>query len=89
MNAKLAGLLFENLAAHDVARQQVDGELHARETQIDGLGHRLHQQRLGNSRNAFEQQMSAREQRDEHALNHDFLSDHCARNLRANVIDKG
>ena len=74
VHAELAGALLEDLRAHDVGGEQVDRELHAAELEVDGLGHRLHEQRLGDARHALEQQVAAREQRDQHPLHHAALA---------------
>ena len=78
--------LVEDLRAEDVGRQEVDRELHAAELQVDGPGHGADQQRLGQSGHALQEQVSAGEQRDQHALDHLFLTDDDLAGEAANVV---
>ena len=88
VDAEFARLLLEDLAADDVARQEVDRELDACEPEVDRLRHALHEQRLRDARHAFEQEVAAGEERDQHALDDDVLADDGARDLGADVIDE-
>ena len=73
------GLIFlNNLGAGDVRRHQVGCELDAVIAQIQGIGHRMDHQRLGQARNADQQTMSAGEDGDQElfqdrVLTHDHL----------------
>ncbi len=89
VDAKLAGPLLEDLAADDVARQQVDRELHAGEGEVDRLRDRLHKQRLRDAGHAFKKEMTAGEERDEHPLDDGLLTDDGAGDLAADVLDEG
>ena len=88
VDAELARLLIENLAADDVARQKIDGELHACESKVDGLCDGLDEQCLRNAWDAFEKKMAASKKRDQHALDDRVLSNDRASDLRSNVIDE-
>ena len=72
---ELAGLLLEDEGAHEVGRQQVRGELDAREVEVEHLPERLHRERLGETRHALDQQVAAAEQRHHHPLDERLLAD--------------
>ena len=61
-------VFLEHVGAGDVGGQEVGRELHAPERQLERLGQRRHEQRLGEARHADEQRVTARQQRDEHQL---------------------
>ena len=63
-----AGILHHHVGADDVGRHQVGRELDARESQVERLGQGLHQQRLPQSRNAFQQHMPTGQQRNQHVI---------------------
>ena len=72
-------LLRVDQRADQVGGQQVGGELYARETGVDSLGERGDGQRLGQSRDAFQKDVSVGQQADQQgvhqvALAHDDLS---------------
>jgi hypothetical protein len=82
-------LLFaiENRVAQNVSRQQVAGELNPLKSGANRPGKRLRQCRLTNSRDIFDQQMTAREQA-RHSEFHrlDFANNYLT-NLRGERID--
>jgi hypothetical protein len=59
----------------DVGRHQVGRELYARERPANHPRERLHGQRLGDARNALEQDVPLGQQADQHALDKLVLSD--------------
>ena len=61
--------------AGDVAGHQVGGELHPLELQLQRGRQRAHQQRLGHARNAFQQHVTAAQQRDHQAADDGVLPD--------------
>ena len=60
--------------ADEVGRDEVGRELDAVERPAEHVGGRLHRQRLGEPRHALDQQMAARQQADQHALQHLILT---------------
>ena len=68
-------LFVEDLGAGDVGRHQVGRELDALEVEIEDVGERLDQQRLGQARHAGDQAVAAGEQRDQHLLDDLVLAD--------------
>ena len=82
-------LLRVDQRADQVGGQQVGGELYARETGVDGLGERGDGQRLGQSRDAFQKDVSVGQQADQQgvhqvALAHDDLSHFVAERIDEN-----
>ena len=65
LKSKSLGALVEDLAAGDVAGQQVGRALHAHEAQAERGGQGAHQQRLGDAGHVVEQHVAFGEQRDE------------------------
>ena len=65
----------EHLGAGDVRWHEVRRELDARKLQVKNLGNRLHQQRLGQTGCAGDQDMAAGEQGNEDLVDHVFLAD--------------
>ena len=61
MKDKALLLAIENRIAQDISRQQVAGKLNPLKSGADRPGQRLRQSRLTNSRDIFDQQMTARE----------------------------
>ena len=61
--------------ADEVARNEVGRELDPLELDVERLRERLDREGLGETGDALEQQVAAREQRDEHALEHRVLAD--------------
>ena len=72
--AAVAGLL-EDLGAGDVRRHQVGGELDALELQVEDLGDRADQQRLGQPRRTGDQAVPAGEQADQELMRRLLLAD--------------
>ena len=54
--------------AEDVARQEVARELHAPQLAADGLGERARERRLADARDVLDEQVAARQERDEREL---------------------
>lgn len=61
--------------ARDVRRHQVGGELEALELEVEGPGHRLHQQGLGHPGDALEQDVTAHEEGGDDARQRALLAD--------------
>ena len=74
--------------AGDVAGHQVGGELQAREAPADHVGQRAHRQRLGHAGHAFEQQVAAGQQPDEHPLDHRVLPDDDLLDLHQGALEQ-
>ncbi len=74
-----------NLRASDVRGHQVGGELHATEAQADGVGQRANHERLGQTRDANQQAMAAREDGDEQLFEDALLADDGLAQLLANA----
>ena len=66
-------ILLQNVRAGDVRRHQVRGELDSFEAQIQDLAQGGNQQRLRQSRHAFQQSVAAAKNRDQHLLHHFML----------------
>jgi len=64
-----------DVAAGDLVRVRVRRELHAAELTADQAGQCARQQRLAGAGRAFEQQVAAGQDRDQHELDHLFLPD--------------
>jgi hypothetical protein len=60
--AELAALAIVDRNAGDVGRQQIAGELNARELQTEQAGQRMGQRRLAHTGQILDQQMSAGQQ---------------------------
>ena len=72
---ELALLLVVDQRAEQVGRQQVGGELDALKADVEGARQRLHGERLGQARHAFDQQVAAHEQADQHPIDQVVLAD--------------
>ena len=68
-------ILLDDFRPEDVRRHQVRRELNAVEPQIDGLGQRLDQQRLGQPRHAAQQAVAACQKRDQDLADDALLAD--------------
>ena len=68
--------VLENLGAEDVGRNQIRRELHARGVEPQDSACRLHEPRLGKSRQADEKRVAAGKQRHQHLLDDFVLPDH-------------
>ena len=77
---------FQHLAAQDIARHQVGGELDALARQPQHHRHRLHQPRLAQARHAHQQRMTAGEQGDQGEFDGVFLAVNRAPDLRAHHL---
>ena len=74
--------------ADKVARHQVGGELDAVEGAPEHLGRGLDRQRLRQARHALDQQVSVRQQADEHALEHRVLAGNDALDLEQRALQR-
>ena len=72
---RAALLLVEDLGAGDVGRHQVRRELDPLEVEVEDVGERLDEQRLGQPGHAGDQAVAAGEERDEHLLDDLVLAD--------------
>src|SRR5678815_4650092 len=68
-------IVLNDVGARDVARHQVGRELDARELEVENLGDRIDQQRLGKAGHADDETVAAGEQGEQHELDHVFLPD--------------
>ena len=66
------GVLDDDVRADDVRRHQVRRELDAREREVEATGQGADQEGLPQARDPFEQDVPAREERDEHLV-HDLV----------------
>ena len=82
----VAVLLVEDLGAGDVGRHQVRRELDALERQVQDLGERRDQERLGEAGHADDQAVAAGEQRDEELLDDLVLADDHLADLREDPL---
>ena len=64
MNGKLAGARVVDLRADQIGGQQVRRELDAGKAGLNGLSHRLDQQRFSQTGHPFQQDMAIGQQRD-------------------------
>ena len=78
---ELAELLVEDPRPDDVGGDEVGRELDPLELAADRLGERLHGHRLGEPGDALDEEMAAREQRDDHPLEQGVLADDDALHL--------
>jgi hypothetical protein len=69
-------VLLEDLGAGDVGRHQIGRELDPREAEVERLGQRRDEERLGQPGDADEQAVTAREQRGEQVVHDLALADH-------------
>ena len=76
MRPKFAGLRLEDHRAHDVAGQQIRGELDALELDAQGDADRFDEQGFGEAGHALQQHVAIGEQRYEQALDNGILADH-------------
>ena len=74
-SARAPPVLVEDLGAGDVGRHQVRRELDALEAQVEDLGERADQQRLGQAGHAGQQAVAAGEERDQQLLDDVVLAD--------------
>jgi hypothetical protein len=82
LGAERAAVGLPDPGADDVGGDQVGRELDAGERAAQRLGERADGQRLGQAGDAFEQDVAAGQQRDEHALEHRILAYDNALGLR-------
>jgi hypothetical protein len=87
VEGKLAGLLAVDGGAGHVRRQQVGGELDAREYCGNGLRQRTRQHRLADARNVFQQNMPVGKQRGKHLADYLFLAENDARDVVGDELD--
>ena len=78
-------ILLEHVGAGDVRRHEVGRELDAVEAEVEHLGQRRDEQRLGQARHADEQAVAAREQRRQQLIDHRLLADDALLDLGLDV----
>ena len=81
-------VLLDDVGAEDVGRHQVGRELNAVELQVDRVGERLDEQRLGQAGHAAQQAMAAGEQADEDFAPHLLLADDDAADFVVQAADQ-
>src|SRR4051794_14799723 len=74
LGVEAAGVRAVDPRADAVRRHEVGGELEPFERAAERVGERLHGQRLGEARDAFEQHVPTGQERDEQALEHRLLA---------------
>jgi hypothetical protein len=79
-------VFLEHVGADDVGRHQVGGELDAAEGEVEALGQRADEERLGKARHALEQTVATAEQADQQLLDHLALADDHPRQLGEDAI---
>jgi hypothetical protein len=79
--------LGEDLRANNVGRQEVWRELDALKLDVKRFGKRVHKGRFAKAGNAFEQDMPAGDDRQEHVLDDLVLADNELADLAANPIE--
>src|ERR1700722_4475266 len=89
LESELARFAVIDRHAEHVGRQQVAGELHALEGQPQRLCNRVREGGLPDSRNIFDQEMSARQQARQTKANLRVLAEYDAVDLRKDGIDLG
>ena len=77
----------EDPRADEVARNEVGRELDARERAAEHRGGRLDRERLREARHALDQEVAAREQADEHPLEHRLLAGDHAPDLEERLLE--
>ena len=89
MTRELLGLLVPvHQRTEQVGRQQVGRELNPAETGVDGLSQRRDGQRLGQSRNALEQNMPVRQQPDQQRVDQMLLPDDHLAHFQIQRVDE-
>ena len=84
-----AVLGIDDHAADDVGGHQVGRELDARILQVQHARQRAQQRGLAQAGNAFEQDVSARQQADEYAIDDFLLADDDLANFGSNFVELG
>ena len=83
-------VFLEQLGAGDVARHQVGRELHPRELEVERLGERLDEQRLGEAGHADEDDVAATEDGADEVVDDVVLADDAAPDLpRQRLVRQG
>ena len=88
LDHELAGGLIVDLRPHDVRRQEVGGELDAREARGDRLGEGPHGERLRQPGHSLEQHVPPGEDADEQPVDHVLLTHDAQRDLAADVLNE-
>ena len=86
---ELAGLLVVDAGADQVGRDEVGRELDPLELAADRLGQRLDRHRLGQARDAFDEDVAAGEERDDQALQEVILADDDLLHLVQQALHRG
>lgn len=68
-------IFFQNFRSDDVTGHQIRCKLNALEAHFHYLRKGFHHQRFCQTRNTFEQTVTASQQRNDHLIQHFFLSD--------------
>ena len=85
---ELAELLVEDPRADDVGGNEVGRELDALELAADRLGERLHGHGLGEPGHALDEEVAARQERDDHPLEQGVLADDHALDLVEHLLQR-
>ncbi len=85
---KLPGFGIEDHRADQVGRQKIRRKLNTRKLGVDGSGQRLDNQGLGESWNAFHQDMTVAEHGNKQAVDNIFLADNRAGHCFIDSFDK-
>ena len=85
---ELSELLVEDPRPDDVGGNQIRRELDALELAADRLGERLHGQGLGEPGDALDEEVAAREERDDHPLEQGVLADDHALDLVEHLLQR-
>jgi hypothetical protein len=83
------GVLHDDVRADDVRWHQVRRELNPRERQLEAFRQRLDEQRLAETRHAFEQNVAAGEHADEDVIDDLAVADDDLLDLRAQFLKRG
>jgi hypothetical protein len=83
------GIVLNDVGAGHVGGHQVGSELDALEREVEHLGQRLDQERLGQARHAHQQAIPSGEQRHQRLLHDPFLADDSFGKLGANPAGRG
>src|SRR5213595_3044096 len=82
-----AGAWIVNQRPDQIGRQKIRRELQSLEARLDRCGHRLDGKRFGQTRHAFEQNVTVGKKAEQQAVDQIFLADNDMRNLLAQSRD--
>ena len=83
LGREFASARIVNERADQVCGQKVGGKLQPLKAGLNAGGHRFHAQRFGQTRDAFKQDVTVREQAEQKPIDQIFLADHNMRHLFA------